>query len=62
MSRYIVPPLLYLDGVDDMRPMFHFTERRIETQVCICFVAYKVYKELELIHFAKRTVYRFSSF
>ena len=30
-----------------MRPMFHFTERRIEAHVCICFVAYKVYKELE---------------
>lgn len=32
-----------------MRPMFHFTERRIESHVCICFVAYKVYKELERI-------------
>ena len=32
-----------------MRPMFHFTERRIDTHVCICFVAYKVYKELERI-------------
>ena len=30
-----------------MRPMFHFTERRIEAHVCICFFAYKVYKELE---------------
>lgn len=29
--------------------MFHFTERRIESHVCICFVAYKVYKELERI-------------
>ena len=27
--------------------MFHFTERRIEAHVCICFIAYKVYKELE---------------
>ena len=27
--------------------MFHFTERRIEAHVCICFVALKVYKELE---------------
>jgi hypothetical protein len=27
--------------------MFHFTARRIEAHVCICFVAYKVYKELE---------------
>lgn len=32
-----------------MRPMFHFTERRIEAHVCICFIAYKVYKELERI-------------
>ena len=29
--------------------MFHFTERRIEAHVCLCFVAYKVYKELERI-------------
>ena len=36
-------------GKLDMRPMFHFTERRIEAHVCICFVAYKVYKELERI-------------
>ena len=27
--------------------MFHFTPRRIEAHVCICFVALKVYKELE---------------
>ena len=31
------------------RPIFHFTERRIEAHVCLCFVAYKVYKELERI-------------
>jgi hypothetical protein len=36
-------------GTLDMRPMFHFTERRIEAHVCICFAAYKVYKELERI-------------
>ena len=34
-------------GTLDIRPMFHFTERRIEAHVCICFVALKVYKELE---------------
>ena len=34
-------------GTLDIRPMFHFTERRIESHVCICFVALKVYKELE---------------
>lgn len=31
----------------EIRPMFHFTRRRIEAHVCICFVALKVYKELE---------------
>ncbi len=34
-------------GSLEMRPMFHFTERRIQAHVCICFVAYKIYKELE---------------
>jgi transposase len=34
-------------GVLELRPMFHFTRKRIEAHVCICFVAYKVYKELE---------------
>ena len=36
-------------GVLGLRPMFHFTKKRIEAHVCICFVAYKVYKELERI-------------
>ena len=36
-------------GTLEMRPMFHFTPRRIEAHVCICFVAYKVYKEFERI-------------
>lgn len=36
-------------GTIELRPMFHFSERRIEAHVCICFVAYKVYKELERI-------------
>ena len=31
----------------EIQPMFHFTRRRIEAHVCICFVALKVYKELE---------------
>ncbi len=34
-------------GTLEMRTMFHFTERRIEAHICICFIAYKVYKELE---------------
>ena len=36
-------------GVLELRPMFHFTRKRIEAHVCICFVAYKCYKELERI-------------
>ena len=36
-------------GALELRPMFHFTPKRIEAHVCICFVAYKVYKELERI-------------
>ena len=34
-------------GTLETRPIFHFTERRIEAHICICFIAYKVYKELE---------------
>ena len=30
----------------DIRPMFHFTRKRIEAHICICFVALKIYKEL----------------
>lgn len=33
----------------EMRPIFHFTAKRIEAHICICFVAYKVYKELERV-------------
>ena len=33
----------------EIRPMFHFTRRRIESHICICFVSLKVYKELERI-------------
>lgn len=36
-------------GAIELRPMFHFNPRRIEAHVCICFVAYKVYKELDRI-------------
>lgn len=36
-------------GTLEMRPMFHYTPRRIEAHVCICFVAYKIYKELDRI-------------
>ena len=37
-------------GTLEMRPMFHFTERRTEAHVCICFIAYKIYKELERLN------------
>lgn len=30
-----------------VRPVFHYKQRRIEAHICIAFVAYKVYKELE---------------
>ncbi|MDR2586503.1 MAG: transposase, partial [Prevotellaceae bacterium] len=33
-------------GTLELRPIFHFTEKRIKAHICICFVAYKVYKEL----------------
>jgi transposase len=36
-------------GTLEMRPMFHFTPNRIEAHICICFAAYKVYKELERV-------------
>ena len=38
---------LYLKSKIEIRPMFHFTRKRIEAHICICFVALKVYKELE---------------
>lgn len=41
----------------EVRPMFHFTERRIEAHVCICFVALKVYKELERLLKSSRCPY-----
>jgi transposase len=36
-------------GTLEMRPILHFTSKQIEAHVCICFVAYKVYKELERV-------------
>ncbi|MFZ2895273.1 MAG: hypothetical protein WA008_05020, partial [Saprospiraceae bacterium] len=34
-------------GTLEMRPIFHFIPKRIEAHICICLVAYKVYKETE---------------
>lgn len=36
-------------GTIELRPMFHFTPKRIEAHITICFVAFKVYKELERV-------------
>lgn len=30
-----------------VRPIYHYVQRRIEAHICIAFVAYKIYKELE---------------
>ena len=30
-----------------IRPIYHRAQRRIEAHICISFVAYKIYKELE---------------
>lgn len=44
-------------GTLEVRPMSHFSEKRIEAHVCICFVALKVYKELERLLKASRCPY-----
>lgn len=36
-------------GTLELRPMFVFNHKRIKAHVCICFVAYKIYRELERI-------------
>ncbi len=36
-------------GTIELRPMFHFSPKRIEAHICICFAAYKIYKELERV-------------
>ncbi|MFC1521386.1 IS1634 family transposase [Elusimicrobiota bacterium] len=32
-----------------VRPVYHYQRRRIEAHICIAFVAYSIYKELELL-------------
>jgi hypothetical protein len=49
VSTFILNYQKITKGTLELRPMFHFTKKRIEAHVCICFVAYKVYKELERI-------------
>jgi transposase len=44
-------------GKMEMRPVFHFTRERIEAHICICFIAYKCYKELDrLMKLNKMTI------
>ena len=32
-----------------IRPVYHYRRKRIEAHICIAFVAYTIYKELEII-------------
>jgi len=41
-------------GIIELRLMFHFTPKRIEAHVTICFIAYLVYKVLERILMLKK--------
>ena len=38
----------------ELRPMFHFSAKRIKAHVAICFVAFKVYKEIERLLILKK--------
>lgn len=40
-----------------VRPVFHYARRRIEAHICIAFVAYKIYKELERQLYEKKAVF-----
>jgi transposase len=40
-----------------MRPMFLFNPKRIQAHICICFAAYKIYKELERVIKLKKINY-----
>lgn len=39
----------------EIRPIFHHLKRRIEAHICLAFVSYKVYKELERQLYEKKT-------
>lgn len=39
----------------EIRPIYHQLQRRIEAHICLAFVAYKIYKELERQLFEKKT-------
>ena len=38
-----------------IRPIYHRVQRRIEAHICIAFVAYKIYKELERQLYLKKS-------
>ena len=38
-----------------LRPIFHYKKKRIEAHICLSFVAYTIYKELERLLKAKRS-------
>ncbi len=40
-------PFAIEDIVTESSPIFHFSRRRKEAHLCICFMAYKIYEELE---------------
>lgn len=39
-----------------IRPIFHYKQQRIEAHICLSFVAYKVYKELERVLKQKKSL------
>jgi transposase len=39
-----------------IRPVYHHLQRRIEAHICLAFVAYKVYKELERQLYEKKSI------
>lgn len=39
-----------------VRPIYHYVQRRIEAHICIAFVAYKIYKELERLLKEKKSI------
>lgn len=39
-----------------IRPIYHRLQHRIETHICISFVAYKIYKELERLLYEKQSL------
>ena len=40
-----------------IRPVYHYRKKRIEAHICIAFVAYTIYKELERLLFQKKITF-----